>query len=101
MKYINGTIQNKNSQCLTVEQVTEIWAGPLTNGSQAVLLFNRNSTTIETMTINWTDLGWSPNQTAMVRDLWLRKDLGIFTTNYTSTTIQSHGIQMIKITPIH
>jgi hypothetical protein len=37
----DGTVQNKNnSECLTVQQELEIWAGPLSDGSQAVVLLN-------------------------------------------------------------
>ncbi|UJR29415.1 hypothetical protein I4U23_010627 [Adineta vaga] len=63
-----------NGQCLTIDkgdsneltniittscqiqQNIEIWAGPLSDGSQAVLLFNRNSTDSEIITVKWTDL---------------------------------------------
>ncbi|CAF1215039.1 unnamed protein product [Adineta ricciae] len=90
-----------NTECLTVPQITEIWAGPLSDGSQAVLLFNRNSTISEVITIKWTDLGWSTNQRASVRDLWTHRDLGVFVGNYTSPSIERHAVQMLKITRVH
>ena len=102
MKYVNQTIQNNEKNlCLSVEASSEIWSGPLTNGSQAVLFLNRDHANSTTITVNWTDFGWPSNQTGHVRDLWLRKDLGVFSANYTSQSIQPHAIQMIKITPIH
>ncbi|CAF4627709.1 unnamed protein product [Rotaria sp. Silwood1] len=97
----NGLLKHTdNGQCLTVEQSIEIWAGPLFDGSQAVLLLNRNSSTSETITVKWTDLGWPANQWARVRDLWARKDVGIFFSSYTSPEIERHAVQMLKITPI-
>ncbi|CAF1035035.1 unnamed protein product [Rotaria sordida] len=98
----DGLLKNTdNGQCLTVEQNIEIWAGPLSDGSQAVLLLNRNSTTTEVITVKWTDLGWPTNQWAHVRDLWARQDLGMFFSSYTSPNIERHAVQMLKITPIH
>ncbi|CAF1353096.1 unnamed protein product [Rotaria sordida] len=98
----DGLLKNTdNGQCLTVEQNIEIWAGPLSDGSQAVLLLNRNSTTGEVITVKWTDLGWPANQWAQVRDLWTRQDLGMFFGSYTSPNIERHAVQMLKITPIH
>lgn len=98
----DGLIRNAvNTECLTVSQITEIWAGPLSDESQAVLLFNRNSTTSEVITIKWTDLGWSANQRASVRDLWTHQDLGVFLGSYTSPSIERHAVQMLKITRVH
>ncbi|CAF2944049.1 unnamed protein product [Rotaria sp. Silwood2] len=98
----DGLLKNTdNDQCLTVAQNIEIWAGPLFDGSQAVLLLNRNSTTSEIITVKWTDLGWPTNQWARVRDLWARQDVGIFFSSYTSPKIERHAVQMLKITPIH
>ena len=90
-----------NTECLTVPQMIEIWAGPLSDGSQAVLLFNRNSTTSEMITVKWTDLGWPANQQASVRDLWIHQDLGVFVGSYTSPSIERHAVQMLKITRVH
>ncbi|CAF1193285.1 unnamed protein product [Didymodactylos carnosus] len=74
---IDGSLRNnKNGQCLTVQQDIEIWAGPLSDGSQVVLMFNRNSVDWESITVKWTDLGWPANQWALVRNLWLREDVG-------------------------
>ena len=97
----DGTVRNKlNGQCLTVEAELEIWAGPLSNGSQAVLLLNRGNTGSEPITVQWNDIGLAPNQSALVRDLYARKDLGTFTGSYTSPDIDSHASMMLKITPI-
>ncbi|CAF1070281.1 unnamed protein product [Adineta steineri] len=97
----DGLLRNtENNQCLTAQQSIEIWAGPLSDGSQAVLLLNRNSTSSEIITVKWTDLGWPANQWARVRDLWARQDIGLFYSSYTSPNIERHAVQMLKITPI-
>jgi alpha-galactosidase len=82
-----------------VEPELEVWAGPLSNGSQAVLLFNRGNTGSEPITVQWSDIGFSVDQPAVVRDLLSRKDLGTFTGSYTSLNIDHHAVMMLKITP--
>ncbi len=95
----DGTFRSKhNGQCLTVKPELEIWASPLADHSQAVLLFNRANNGSEPITVQWKDIGFSVDQSALVRDLWARKDLGIFTGNYTSPNINSHSVMMLKIT---
>lgn len=98
---VQGKKLNLSSSQPTAQQNTEIWAGPLSNGSQAVLLLNRNSAGSEVITVKWTDLGWPATQTALVRDLWARQDVGTFSDHYTSPSIERHAVQMLKITPIH
>ena len=95
----DGTVRTKhNGQCLTVQEELEIWASPLSGGSQAVVLFNRGNTDSEQITVQWTDIGFPPNHSANVRDLWARKDLGFFTSNYTSPKIDPHAVMMLNIT---
>ncbi len=94
------TIRNKHSGlCLTVQQEIEIWAGPLSNNSQAVVLLNRGNIGSEPITVKWTDIGLSANKSATVRDLWARKDLGTFTSSFKSENITAHSVAMLKITP--
>lgn len=96
---VDGTVRNKrNDLCLTVEPELEIWASPLSNGSKAVLLFNRGNTGSEPITVKWSDIELPVNQPAIVRDLWAHQDLGTFTGNYTSPNIDAHAVMMLKIT---
>jgi hypothetical protein len=95
----DATLRSKyNGQCLTVQQELEVWAGPLSGGSQAVVLLNRGDTGSEQITVKWTDIGFPPDHSALVRDLWARKDVGIFTGSYTSPNIDSHAVMMLNIT---
>ncbi|CAF3982911.1 unnamed protein product [Adineta steineri] len=94
------TIKSESSnQCLTVPLELEIWAGPLSDGSQAVVLFNRGDSNNERITVKWSDIGFPVNNSATVRDLWTHQNLGIFTGNYTSPDIVSHGAMMLNIIP--
>jgi len=98
---IDGRIRNKKTgECLTSISQLEIWAGPLSDGSQAVLLFNRVDNGSEPITVQWNDIDFAVNQPAIVRDLWQHKDLGTFTGNYTSPNITAHSVMMLKITPM-
>lgn len=95
-----GILQNKHSmKCLTFIPQLEIWAGPLTNGSQAVVLFNRGNNGSEPITVQWSDIGFPADHSAVVRDLCAQEDLGIFTDKYTSPNIDYHAVMMLKITP--
>lgn len=94
----DGTIRSKhNGQCLTQVSELEVWAGDLNDGSVAVVLFNRGSTSAP-ITVNWSDIGFPPRDSATVRDLWARQLIGPFRSNYTSPNIEPHGVMMLKIT---
>ncbi len=96
----DGTLISKqNNECLTTKGQLEIWAGPLSDGSQAVVLLNRVDSGSEPITVQWSDIGFPPDHSALVRDLWAHKDLGTFTGNYTSPNIDHHSSMMLKITP--
>lgn len=95
----DGTVRsNSSDKCLTVPMELEVWSGPLTGGSQAVVLLNRADSGSEEMTVKWIDIGFPSNRSAKVRDLWAHRDLGIFTNNYTSPKIDSHTVIMLNIT---
>ncbi len=96
----DGTIRSKqNGECLSVRQEIEVWAGPLSDGSQAVILLNRADNGSEPITVKWSDIGIPVDHSAVVRDLWARKDIGTFIGNYTSPNIDPHAVMMLKITP--
>ena len=73
----------------------EIWMKPLADGSKAVGLFNREQWTIK-ITVKFSQIGIGARAT--VRDLWGRKDLGIFNGSY-SAHVAEHGAVMIRVTP--
>lgn len=95
----DGTLKSKfSNRCLTVEENLEIWASPLTGGSQAVVLFNRGDGDSAQLTVKWTDIGFSSDHSATVRDLWAHQDLGVFTGSFTSPDIGPRSVMMLNIT---
>ncbi len=72
----------------------QVWAKPLSDGTHAVILFNNKTRGSGTnVTVTWKmlsnrggssygDDGDGEEQTALVRDLWQRKDLGTFTNEF-------------------
>jgi hypothetical protein len=95
----DGTLRSKpRGQYLVIRPEFDIWAGPLSGGSQAVVLLNRAGNGSEPITVKWSDIGFSVDHSALVRDLWARKDIGIFTGNYTSPNIDSHAVMMLNVT---
>ena len=89
-----------NGKCLSSipePQTTEVWAGKLDNGTYAVLLLNRG-TVKSIVEISWKEIGFNNTQ-ASLRDLWEKRDLGIFNDSY-YVYLDSHDSQLIKVTPI-
>ena len=87
-------------KCLTTymnEEVTEVWAGELSNDTYVVLLLNKGSFTND-IEINWEEIGFE-NIYAKLRDLWEKKDLGLFKLKY-KVSLKSHSSQLLKITPL-
>ena len=96
---INHTLKSMG-KCLSIymnEEAKEVWSGKLYDGSFAVLLLNKGTFTNE-IEIYWEDIGFNFSK-AKIRDLWERKDLGIFKYRY-MITLKSHSSQLLKITPI-
>ena len=74
----------------------EVYAKPLDDGTWAVGLFNL-SARAATVDVKWSDLG-AVSGAQKVRDLWRQKDLGSFPDQY-STTVASHGVVLVKVSP--
>jgi alpha-galactosidase len=71
----------------------EVWVKPLSHGRTAVGLFNSGQSPLPA-SLNFSEIGYS--NPVRVRDLWARKDLGIFKNSYT-TIVPKHGVVMIAI----
>jgi alpha-galactosidase len=78
---------------VTQEGPLEVWMKPLEDGSKAVGLFNRGWGAMP-VTVGLRDLG--VGNSATVRDLWARKDLGRFQEIYT-VLVPQHGVALIKV----
>jgi len=73
----------------------EIWAGPLTGSRQVVVLFNRNVDHATDISLDLKLLGLD---SAVVRDLWEQKDLGVFQSSFTAS-VQPHDVKMLLVKP--
>ncbi len=72
----------------------EIYNKPLTDGTTAVLLLNKNSKSAD-VTVTWDMVGLQGHQ--KVRDLWSRKDLGHYDNSFTARNLGQHGCMMLKV----
>jgi alpha-galactosidase len=76
----------------------EVWSKPLSEGSRAVVFFNRGKSPAR-ITASSEQLGLPPPASFTARDLWGRKALGHFTGSF-SATVAPHAVAMIKTTPV-
>ncbi len=73
----------------------QVWAKPLSDGSRAVVLFNRSA--LQTViTASWRALGI--RGPARVRDLWTHAELGTFPGRFMAT-VPAHGVVMVRVSP--
>lgn len=75
----------------------EVWAKQLQDGSRAVILLNRGSSSSD-ITVHWEQIGYPAHLSAAVRDLWAHKDLGKFTGKF-SAQVESHAVVMVTVKP--
>jgi alpha-galactosidase len=75
----------------------EVWAGPLTDGKYAVVLFNRGSKQ-HIVTAHWNDIGIPSAQAMKARDVWQHKSIGTFASNYTAM-VEPHDVIAIQLEP--
>jgi len=72
-----------------------VWSRPLSDGSLAVGLFNRDEMDMP-VTVTWSALGIKGKHT--VRDLWRQQDLGAFDGEFTRK-VPRHGTLFVRISP--
>ena len=77
------------------EEDYELWVKKLSNGSKAVILFNKKDTEAD-LTLNLKDI--DEGSIAMVKDLWTKKTTKIL--NSISTTVAPHGVVMYKVSAV-
>ena len=71
----------------------EIWIKVMADRSRVVGLFNRGYSA-EKITVRFDRIG--VGESASVRDLWARKDLGSFTDSF-SASVPRHGVVLVRI----
>lgn len=73
----------------------EVWSKPLSgNDTQAVMLLNRTEQAA-TISVSWDEIGL-PSGPAAVRDLWERKDQGVFYNSY-GANVPPHAVVLVRI----
>lgn len=77
----------------------EIWSRALSDGSVAVVLFNRNTNEPEEIKADFALVGLT-SATASARDLFAHSDLGKFTKFY-SAEVKPLAVVMVKLTPVN
>jgi len=77
------------------DKTLQVWARPLSDGSEAIILFNTDSKaySIQALYKYW---GWSQGTVAVVRDLWAHQTIGAFTDSY-SAVVDPHGVRVFKL----
>jgi len=71
----------------------EVWVKLLADGSKAVGLFNRGESVMP-VTAYFRDVGIG--DAALVRDLWEKRDLGVFNSSFTAQ-VPTHGVVLLKV----
>jgi len=71
----------------------QVWAKPLSKGRTAVGLINSGESPISA-SVNFAAIGYSGS--VHLRDLWQKKDLGVFKDSYTAL-VPKHGVVLIEI----
>lgn len=72
----------------------EIYNKPLADGTTAVLLINKGDKDID-LTVDFEDIGLKDRQ--KVRDLWKKKNLGVFKDSYTAKNLTKDGHMLIRV----
>ena len=73
----------------------EVWSKELTDGSRAVVLFNRSEKEAD-ISFSWGEIGYPESLSLAVRDLWQHEDRGTFDGSY-SARVPSHGVVMLTV----
>jgi hypothetical protein len=76
----------------------EIYAAPLENDERGIILFTRHWVGSPTdITVHWEQVGWSPDTVAEVRDLYARRDLGVFTGSFTAKQLDNGDVAVLRV----
>ena len=103
--HLNGShdwmnIKNTNDLCLSVEEVPDVqlYTGPLMNNKHLVLLLNRGyrSRQIE---ITLAQLELDSSHTFLIRDMYARKDIGIFKEQI-RIEVKPHCVRVLNLSEI-
>ncbi|PKA60408.1 Alpha-galactosidase [Apostasia shenzhenica] len=74
----------------------EVWAGPLSGGRVAVVLWNRGASQAS-LTADWSEIGLNPSTVVDARDLWEHSTASA--EGNLTATVASHASKMYVLTP--
>lgn len=80
------------------DEIAEVWAKPLEDGSVAVGMFNLSDRDGRQIVVAWESLGLHDRRPCRVRDLWTHEDLGTFTRSFVAR-VDRHDVKVVKLTP--
>ncbi len=80
------------------DEIAEVWAKPLLDGSIAVGLFNLGKRPQRVVGIGWEELGLHDRRPCKVRNLLTGEEMGICEREF-STRLDEHDCLVIKLTP--
>jgi alpha-galactosidase len=94
---VNQDKLGREGRRVTKNGDVEVWAKEMSDGSRAVILFNRGASESD-VDVMWEEIGYPSHLPAKVRDVWEHKDVGSFTGSY-SAKVGSHAVVMVRIVP--
>jgi alpha-galactosidase len=75
----------------------QLWARELSGGDKAVLLFNGGWRHLSNVSVSWAEIGWDRADKVVVRDLWARRDLGVFAGEYAAPEIARRDVALLRL----
>jgi alpha-galactosidase len=82
-----------------VNDLYQVWAKPLHDGSIAVGLFHLGERAKRGVPVSWESLGLQSRRPCRVQDLWTGEDLGIHERHVTAP-LNTHDCSVLKISPL-
>jgi alpha-N-acetylgalactosaminidase len=80
---------------------TDVWIKPLQNGDFAVVMWNRGVCgSPREVTLNWSDISLPKASRYNVRDLYLHKDMGVFSSSYTTFINPAGGVAALRLSAV-
>jgi len=92
---VNQDVLGRQGRKVRDEGDLEVWSKELSDGSKAVILFNRSEKEAS-IEFNWNEIGLPQNLKFSIRDLWEKTEKGKFKGTY-KANVPSHGVVMLKV----
>jgi alpha-galactosidase len=74
----------------------QVYAGPLSGGGFGAGLVNTDTIQANNVTLNWGELGLPVEKRMAVRDVWRRRDLGVFS-GQISLRVEPHDTVLLRL----